>query len=497
MNMKIVLKFLIFFLLLPVSASFAQRTVQVPAGFGTIHSVIFGDTTSTGARVDTNTVYVLHTDSLYILDGTFEPTFPVKMESDGKQGTMPHLILAVPSGGTVPDQAIRPHADFYAKGIWFSAQAELNSGEGARVFRFQENGIKVTLDSCIVSNASQAAFRLDTQNDRLVVMNCIIRDIGVVDGTGNGRAFDTRGNHVDSLLVTNCTIFNLASRVVRQGGGNIDYVYFDHNTVDNLGQGGFDLTQVGYLYFANNIVRNPEVLGSTDPTSTIIQYSMEDSASTAPIIRNNNIFSDTALVSAFPKTSLETIYLPLTFDSTASYYIRQSGDSASNISEQVAFTKGPKSPIDVMTNYYSSSSSTPLPMDTVGEANFDFSYSQSYESFTAGSEAKPLGSLIWFGLPTAVQSVGVKQPVAYRLSQNFPNPFNPTTSIEYSVPRSGVVTLKVYNVLGQQVASLVSGFQAAGVHTAVFDGQSLASGTYFCRLQAGGVSVVRKMVLLK
>ncbi len=492
-----VLIYMAIVLAIPLTAGYAQRVVQVPAGFGTIHSVIFGDTTSAGARVDTNTIYVLHTDSLYILDGSFEPTFPVIMESDGKQGTMPHIILGVPSGGLVPDQAIRPHADFSAKGIWFSAEAELNSGEGTRVFRFQENGIKIALDSCIVSDASQAAFRLDTQNDNLLVKNCVIRDIGVVDGTGNGRAFDTRGNHVDSLVVTNCTIYNLASRVVRQGGGNIDFVYFDHNTVDNLGQGGFDLTQVGYLYFANNIVRNPEFLGSTDPTSTILQYSMEDSASTPPIIMNNNVFTDSALVSAFPKTSLETIYLPGTFDSTSSYYIKRAGDSASNISEQVEFTKGPKSPIDVMTNYYSATSSTPLPLDTVSEAAFDFSYSHSYKSFSAALEGKPLGSLIWFGLPTGVGSRGVEQPAAYALSQNFPNPFNPTTSIEYSVPRSGVVTLKVYDILGQQVAAIVSGFQSAGVHTAVFNGQNLASGVYFYRLQASNFSVVRKMVLLK
>ncbi len=497
MKMKRALMYLSIALAIPLSAGYGQRIVQVPAGFGTIQSVILGDTTSTGARVDTNTVYVLHTDSLYILDGSFEPTFQVIMESDGKPGAMPHIILGVPSGGTVPDQAIRPHANFYAKGIWFSAEAELNSGEGTRVFRFQENGIKISLDSCIISDASQAGFRLDTENDVLVVKKCIIRDIGVVNGTGNGRAFDTRGNHVDSLIVTNCTIYNLASRVVRQGGGSIDYVYFDHNTVDNLGQGGFDLTQIGYLYFASNIIRNPEFLGNTDSTSSIIQYSMEDSASTPPIFRNNNIFTDTALVNAFPKTSTLTIYLPLNFDSTSSYYIRASGDSATNIDELVNFTKGPKSPVDVMLNYYSSSSSTPLPLDTVDEANFDFSYSHGYKSYSAALEGKPLGSLVWFGLPTAIQSNRLQQPVGYELSQNYPNPFNPTTRIEYSVPKSGYVSLKVYNVLGELVASLASGYLTAGVHEAVFDGRNLASGVYFYMLRAGDYSVARKMVLLK
>jgi hypothetical protein len=93
--------------------------------------------------------------------------------------------------------------------------------------------------------------------------------------------------------------------------------------------------------------------------------------------------------------------------------------------------------------------------------------------------------------------VPLESSEAYSLSQNKPNPFNPTTTIEYSIPRSGDVSLKVYNALGQEVATLVSGVKSAGNYAVNFNGTRLTSGTYFYRLQAGGVSITKKLVLMK
>jgi len=92
---------------------------------------------------------------------------------------------------------------------------------------------------------------------------------------------------------------------------------------------------------------------------------------------------------------------------------------------------------------------------------------------------------------------GVKLPQNYSLSQNYPNPFNPTTQINYSIPKNGYVTLKVYNVLGQEVATLFEGNQKAGDYIATFDANRFASGVYFYRLEAGTFSTVKKMVLMK
>jgi hypothetical protein len=88
-------------------------------------------------------------------------------------------------------------------------------------------------------------------------------------------------------------------------------------------------------------------------------------------------------------------------------------------------------------------------------------------------------------------------PLSYELHQNFPNPFNPTTAIAYDLPSSGHVALRVYNVIGQQVATLVDGLQEAGSKSVRFDGAGLPSGVYLYRLEAGGQVLTRRMVLVK
>ena len=88
-------------------------------------------------------------------------------------------------------------------------------------------------------------------------------------------------------------------------------------------------------------------------------------------------------------------------------------------------------------------------------------------------------------------------PAAYELSQNYPNPFNPATEIKYNLPEASRVVLSVYNIIGQQVASLVNGTIEAGFHSVTFDGSSLPSGTYIYRLQTNNFVQTKKMVLLK
>ncbi len=93
-------------------------------------------------------------------------------------------------------------------------------------------------------------------------------------------------------------------------------------------------------------------------------------------------------------------------------------------------------------------------------------------------------------------------PSDYVLEQNFPNPFNPTTEISYTIPRNGHVTLAIYNAMGQKIATLVDGQQTAGRYRAEWNGMDdngnrMSSGIYFYRLQADGVSKTMKMVMMK
>ena len=99
--------------------------------------------------------------------------------------------------------------------------------------------------------------------------------------------------------------------------------------------------------------------------------------------------------------------------------------------------------------------------------------------------------------PTSVGQTGTVQPGQFTLAQNYPNPFNPSTTIEYSLDRSGIVTLKIYNILGQEVGTLVNGFQNVGSYLAVFNASGFSSGIYFYRLQSEKLSQTQKMILMK
>jgi hypothetical protein len=88
-------------------------------------------------------------------------------------------------------------------------------------------------------------------------------------------------------------------------------------------------------------------------------------------------------------------------------------------------------------------------------------------------------------------------PARYELSQNYPNPFNPSTTIRYAIPMAGLTTVKVFNLLGQEVATLVNEMQPAGAYTVHFNASALSSGVYFFRIQSASFNSVKKMVLLK
>jgi hypothetical protein len=169
-----------------------------------------------------------------------------------------------------------------------------------------------------------------------------------------------------------------------------------------------------------------------------------------------------------------------------------------------------------LTNTHSSDylkSDWPIPVD--------LSYSDA-DLQTAGMGAFPLGDLNWFptqkaswltqrnqeyatiaakmGDPVAVHEPA-SVPATFRLDQNYPNPFNPTTIISYKLPISSLVTIKVYDVLGRELKTLINERQVGGEHSVRFDGSGLPSGVYFYRTEAVSVGErivdVKKMLLVK
>ncbi len=148
----------------------------------------------------------------------------------------------------------------------------------------------------------------------------------------------------------------------------------------------------------------------------------------------------------------------------------------------------------------------------------DLSYTDS-DLLKGGLNGFPVGDLDWF--PTqyaswkAQESTELAQiadvlkngvtavekttevPLQFKLLQNYPNPFNPTTVISYTIPKASNVTLKVYDLLGREVATLVNGFKTAQEYHVNFNASDLASGVYIYQLKYGNQSITKKMVLLK
>ena len=100
-------------------------------------------------------------------------------------------------------------------------------------------------------------------------------------------------------------------------------------------------------------------------------------------------------------------------------------------------------------------------------------------------------------IPVGAIDPGVSVASGFELSQNYPNPFNPSTTIAYNLKQAADVTLEVFNVTGQKVATLANGRKPAGQYEVNFDAADIASGIYFYTLNANGQSLTRKMVLMK
>jgi len=100
-------------------------------------------------------------------------------------------------------------------------------------------------------------------------------------------------------------------------------------------------------------------------------------------------------------------------------------------------------------------------------------------------------------IPDAIYSNGLNIPESFYVGQNYPNPFNPSTTINFGLPLASDVTIKVFNILGQEVARVFDGKMSAGEKTLVFNADNLTSGTYFYQIQAGDKISINKMLLIK
>jgi hypothetical protein len=131
-------------------------------------------------------------------------------------------------------------------------------------------------------------------------------------------------------------------------------------------------------------------------------------------------------------------------------------------------------------------------------ANYDFTLPAGSPLLTFGTDGKPIGDPRWgTNYVGTVKPDNANLPTRFTLAPVYPNPFNPTANINFSLPLGSQTKLAIYDLRGNEVSRILNAYLEAGEHHFAFDGSHLKSGIYFCRLTAAGQTISRKMVLLK
>jgi len=192
---------------------------------------------------------------------------------------------------------------------------------------------------------------------------------------------------------------------------------------------------------------------------------------------------------------------------TATYQVTISGGSGTKVAVDIAASAGTILPFD---SALLLSGTELLTNGTKSYTNGKYTYSLNYTAPpSAGTQTLyatglPSTGSGWNFAPdkiiTITSATGVEEtsvPVQYSLEQNYPNPFNPVTIISYSIPEESFVSLKIYDLKGREMKSLVDEVKSAGIYKIAFDASGLSSGVYFYRIDAGKYTQTKKFVLLK
>ncbi len=388
--------------------------------FGVLNKIIAGDTLPDGQRTNLKRVYQLQRGATYILNGSISHAgFTLTLAAQKGSGPRPRLVPGVVSGN-LSAPPFEPKANLTLNGIYVTNENELG-GLTQRMIRVQADNVRIEIDGCHLDRDGQSAIRLDNVGAKVYIRNSIISRMGTPNNTDNGRVVDDRGNRIDTLIMENNTIYNITSRVVRDGDGGESYIKFcrfNNNTVMNVAQRAIDFGPVVDMEMKNNIIVNPAFLGTgvdpipgttvpdpndqPDPAILIepVTQSILDALGMQQnvVISHNNIYTNAELLAARPvvdpdPTDDDVIVSRPVWSAEALAFIDAAGTAATNIEEVITFAKSPPLPIAYVQQWWISSISADDWLNT--GAPFDFRYINTFQSATASSISGQLGDLNW------------------------------------------------------------------------------------------------------
>lgn len=549
-------------------------------------------------------VYVLKNGATYFLDGALEYDHPLHLEAETYPSDNPPIIRPGSNltGGSSQISAYRN--DVTAIGVFFYGRDDLGSEKGNQ--RTSAEGAKMLYQHCYMATQNNYFFRLDAIDINLRVEDCQFANGGRHTSPNNQRFIDFRGNDQDSIVVVNTSIYQTYHHMIRDGGGGVNYLEFDHVTIVNQGNASmFNLHIAKEAIIKNSLFVNASADGQWESAEVagqdgvfytgeryytdggfisitsydgLIDPSVATDADRNIVIKNNNFGVATPEIHAYwdeistdadgdgsnripygtdPQWLLDnpTVTpddaawatrdtIPLVrvarspFDSTLTAWMDPANNATwmtaeRNIYEAVELTDAPEMErfasylrafyfgedldnhqdrwndigADPNTRFFHPGPGTPV-ATTGGTASWfrNLSYNTDSDSYMHAEDGYPVGSLVYFpdlrekwgnGEVITSAEATVENPESFRVVGNYPNPFNPSTTIVFELGGPSDVTLEIFNILGQQVESLRLGALTGGSHEVSFDAANLTSGTYMVRMHSAAGVNIHFMTLLK
>jgi hypothetical protein len=524
-----------------------------------LNAQVGADTNANGTRIDTNRVYVLKRGGIYLCNSHIDNNkFTLRMRASYSTGEKPVIWLVQNTvNNTYPGRFVYVDHSVILKNLLVSGVVEGDTAAMSHMpgglLQTNSAGWDIVIDSCILTNASGNHIRTDQACRIIKVTNTIFGNLGYL-GTSNlgaGKGFDVRNTSCDTLLIQNCSFINTQDRIIRHltSVATINHFIFDHNTIVNtMAYHGFlSLGWVGAeTRITNNLMIDPFALGNDTDKTRQVEFATNEkdpwggnrmawvftdtsgghSVTTTYNITNNYYAISDSGRAFYARYAGTTTGLPPMFGlpsegSPLTWYIsKKVADSTTAFikDNNIVLTKVPKL-MTAMMDWYRSpaggnkTKNTPTNKWSPITNDYDrktyqyyadtlnCTYATSLPAYTGAVGGFPVGDLNWYPARKQAWLTDVKDnnysPNGFTLKQNYPNPFNPSTRITFSLTKSGITTLSVYNVLGEKITTLLNSNLTAGTHEVSFNASKLSSGIYFYRLESNGSSLVKKMMLLK
>lgn len=507
---------------------------------------IIGDTTATGQRKNINRVYRLQRGAIYYLTGrVYADNFSLKLIADDDETKCPPVIAPFPlADGSIPRITIQVSKDAYFKNIYFQGYAATGvRNTSDRPLAMAGESTKLTVDHCIIDNSYLAGIANTGNKTSLYIKDCLFRNVLAKYMFKGTTFYNYAASPMDTISIVNTTVFNGDSYFLCNSRQYAKYIRAEHNTVFMTLNNPFYVPYVSNAHIKNNIFYSVCANGETAKERKDGYYDWDnerecifsidtiptDMATTYGITDANRRVIVTNNAYAWPKqitdwwAANDTVDAPLWMnDRTKAFFDNDA--QYPNLIEKNNINIDPGFNSDVMkladslyryvTDFRKAGSAREFYYNPAGGSLFPSRWpipeNLAYTNTTVmngSDDSYPLGDLNWFpekkkqweNRPvTGVEKNEAQNiPTAFNLDQNYPNPFNPTTIISFQLPKSGMVSLKVYDVLGREVATLVNQAMDAGSQKISFNANGLTSGMYFYKLKCDNFTSVKKMMLMK